>query len=182
MSKGDRAAKYDDDGRSDRAGETGNGSMPSITPVSHQSSLVPIALFKLLKGVLLLLAGAGFFRWVDPEIDTFLSPVLDALHLSTHTQLLHAFLLKVDVLPRHSLLMMGLISVGYAALLLVEGFGLWIETSWAAYLTVIATSVLLPGEFHAVVREISVMGLAVLAVNVAIVGYLVRRLAEETLR
>ncbi len=156
--------------------------MPLITPVSHQSSLAPIALFKLLTGLLVLLAGAGFFRWVDPEIDTFLSPFLDALHLSTHTQLLHVLVLKVHVWQRHSLLMMGLISVGYAALLFIEGFGLWIETSWAAYLTVISTSVLLPSEFHAVVREISVTGLVVLAANVAIVGYLVRCLAEETLR
>ncbi len=156
--------------------------MPSIASVSHQSSLAPIAFFKLLKGLLLLLAGAGFFRWVDPEIGTFLSPVLDALHLSAHTRLFQALLLTVDVLPRHSLLMMGLISVGYAVLLFIEGFGLWIETSWAAYLTVISTSVLLPGEFHAVARESSVTGLVVLAVNVAIVGYLVRRLAEETLR
>lgn len=155
--------------------------MPSIKPVSDQSSLAPIALFKLLKGLLLLLAGAGFFRWVDPEIDSSLAPVLDTLHLSTHTQLLHAFVLRVDALQRHSLFMMGLVTLGYAGLLFVEGFGLWIETSWAAYLTVICTSILLPGEFHAVFRELSVTGLAVLSVNVAIVAYLVRRLAEETL-
>ena len=151
-------------------------------PISQQTSLAPIALFKLVKGLLVLLAGSGFLRWIDPEIDSGVSPVLDGLHLNIHTRLLHALAITVDSLPRHSLLLMSLVSLGYAALLFVEGFGLWSETSWAAYLTVVSTCVLLPGEFHAVVREWSMAGLAVLAVNIAIVGYLVRRLADETLR
>ena len=113
---------------------------------------------------------------------------------------LRRYLAKKRLLPRKSLIAavpitlraqgdttsdnqasMSLVSLGYAALLFAEGFGLWSETSWAAYLTVVSTCVLLPGEFHAVVREWSMAGLAVLAVNIVIVGYLVRRLAEETL-
>ena len=43
-------------------------------PISQQTSLAPIALFKLLKGLLVLLAGSGFLRWIDPEIDSGLSP------------------------------------------------------------------------------------------------------------
>lgn len=151
-------------------------------PMSQPTSLAPIALFKLLKGLLVLLAGSGFLRWIDPGIDSGLSPVLDALHLNIHTRLLHALAITVDSLPRHSLFLMSLVNLGYAALLFVEGVGLWSETSWAGYLTVISTCILLPGEFHAVVRDWSMSGLAVLVVNIAIVGYLVRRLAEDTLR
>ena len=43
-------------------------------PMPHQISLAPIALFKLVKGLLVLLAGSGFLRWIDPEIETLLSP------------------------------------------------------------------------------------------------------------
>ena len=151
-------------------------------PMPHQTSLAPIALFKLVKGLLVLLAGSGFLRWIDPEIETLLSPLLDALHLSTHTQFLQALVLTVDSSPRHSLFLMSLVNLSYAALLFAEGFGLWSETSWAAYLTVISTCLLLPNELHEVVRAWSLFGLAVVAVNIAIVGYLVRRVAEETLR
>ncbi|MCS6327738.1 MAG: DUF2127 domain-containing protein [Nitrospira sp.] len=151
-------------------------------PVRQQTSLAPIALFKVLKGLLVLLAGSGFLRWIDPEIETVLAPVLDALHLSIHTRFLQALALTVDSLPGHSLFLMSLVSLSYATLLFVEGFGLWSETSWAAYLTVISTCILLPDEFQEVVRDWSMSGLAVLAVNIVIVGYLVRRLAEETSR
>ena len=156
--------------------------MPSLMQASSQGSLTPIATFKLLKGVLLLLAGAGFLRWVDPEIETALSPLLDTLHLSLHTRLLHAATLHVQALQPHSLLMMGLISLTYATLLFVEGFGLWVEASWAAYLTVFSMSVLLPSELHAVAHEVSVTGLVIVAANVAIVGYLLYRLGMQTLR
>lgn len=153
-----------------------------MTQPSSHSGLALIALFKLLKGLLLLLAGAGFLRLVDAEIDTFLSPLMDALHLGVHSRVIHALLLKVDALQQHSVLMMGLVSLSYAVLLFIEGFGLWIEASWAAYLTVISTSILLPGEFYAVTREMPMVGPAILVLNLVIVGYLVRQLGEQTLR
>ncbi len=148
---------------------------------SPHSGLALIALYKLLKALLLLLAGAGFLRLADIEIDTFLSPLMEALQLSHHLRVIHALLLKVEVLQHQSVLMMGLVSLSYAALLFVEGFGLWMEVSWAAYMTVITTSLLLPGEFHAVTRDVSLTGLTVLVVNLIIVGYLVRQLGEQTL-
>lgn len=156
--------------------------MLPLRKVSSQGSLAPIALFTLVKGMLLLLAGAGFFRWVDPEIATVLAPLFDQLYVSRHTRLLHALLLNVPALQRHSLFLMGLVSVAYATLLFVEGFGLWIEASWAAYLTILSMSILLPTELHAVARDLSASGLGIVAVNVTIVAYLLRRLADETLR
>jgi uncharacterized membrane protein (DUF2068 family) len=153
-----------------------------MTQTAPQIGLVVIALFTLVKGLLLLLAGAGFLRLVDAEIDRVLSPLMDALHLNLHSRVLHALLLTIEALQRHAVLVMGFVSVSYASLLFVEGFGLWIEASWAAYLTVISTSILLPGEFHAVSREMSVMGMTVLAANVAIVIYLVRQLGMREMR
>ena len=37
-------------------------------------------------------------------------------------------------------------ALGYGVLELVEGTGLWLEQLWAEYLTVIATSLLIPLE------------------------------------
>ncbi|MGB3395715.1 MAG: DUF2127 domain-containing protein, partial [Nitrospira sp.] len=71
-----------------------------MTPFLAQSrapshtGLTLIALFKLAKGMVLLLVGAALIRLVDPEIATFLAPAMDALHLHGHSRLVHALLLK----------------------------------------------------------------------------------------
>lgn len=149
---------------------------------SSHSGLAVIALFKLLKGLVLLLVGAGLLRLVDTDIVTFLAPLMDVLHLNVHSRLLSALVAKVHALSPHSVLLMGYVSLLYAALLFTEGLGLWLEVAWAAYLTVISTSIFLPVEFYEVFRQVSVMHVAVLFINLAIVGYLVAQLGMRSMR
>ena len=76
----------------------------------------------------------------------------------------------------------GVISLSYAGLLLIiEGVGLWFEVSWAAYLTVISTSLLLPFEFDEVLQRVSALRIGVLLLNLVIVAYLVSQLKQHTL-
>ena len=155
---------------------------PFMTPASPRSGLALIALFTLVKGVVLLLVGAGLLRLVDPEIATFLAPAVDLLHLHGHSRLLHSLLLKVGVLPSHTLFLMAYASLLYSVFLLIEGCGLWLEASWAGYMAVISTTVFLPVEFYDVLRQISVVHVTMLLFNVAIVGYLVAQLERRSLR
>jgi uncharacterized membrane protein (DUF2068 family) len=76
----------------------------------------------------------------------------------------------------------GLVSLGYAGMLLVEGIGLWLEFTWAAYLTVVSTGLLLPFELYEVIEQVSILRIGVLLLNLAIVGYLVSQLKRHTLR
>ena len=149
-----------------------------IKSASH-SGVPIIALFTLWKGLVLLFVGAGLLGLLDAEIATFLGPVLNVFHLQVHTRLLHSFLLKLTPLSPHHMVLMAEVSVLYAVLLCVEGFGLWVEAPWAAYMTVISTSLFLPVEFHDVVRHLTALPVAVFLFNVAIVFYLVAQLAGE---
>ena len=149
-----------------------------IKPASH-SGVTVIALFTLLKGLILLFVGAGLLRLVDAEIAVFFTPVIDMLHLQVHTRLMHSLLLKLTALSPHNVFLMAEVSLLYAALLFVEGFGLWSEAPWAAYMTVISTSLFLPVEFHDMIRHITALQMAALVINVAIVGYLVAQLGGE---
>jgi uncharacterized membrane protein (DUF2068 family) len=67
----------------------------------------------------------------------------------------------------------ALFALGYGVLELVEGTGLWLDQLWAEYLTVIATSLLIPLELYELVHRPSVLKVAGLVINLAIVGYLV---------
>ena len=172
----------DDAVRSGRARVVENGMIPFMTQASPRSGLALIALFKLVKGVILLLVGAGLLRLVDPEIATFLVPAVDLLHLHGHSRLVHALLLKVGVCSSQTLFLMAYASLLYSVFLLIEGCGLWLEASWAGYMAVISTSVFLPVEFYDVLKQISVMHVTMLLLNVAIAGYLLRQLGEQTFR
>ena len=68
----------------------------------------------------------------------------------------------------------------YAALLLTEGFGLLLRQRWAEYLTVVATGLLVPLELYEIARRPTWTRLAVLAVNIVIVWYLLIRLRERS--
>src|SRR5207244_12989990 len=61
----------------------------------------------------------------------------------------------------------------YAALLLTEGIGLLLRKRWAEYFTVIVTCSFIPLELHHLWRHVTLTRLTVIAVNVAIVWYLI---------
>jgi len=153
-----------------------------MTARTHHTGLAAIAVFKVVKGVLLLLVGLGLLKLVHAEIATLFSLLIEGLHLNADSRLIHELVLKVDALQPHSVLLAGLVSLGYAGMLLVEGIGLWLEFTWAAYLTVVSTSLLLPFELYEVIEQVSVLRIGVLLLNLAIVAYLVSQLRRHTLR
>ena len=72
--------------------------------------------------------------------------------------------------------------MGYAAIFLTEGIGLWYEMSWAAYLAVNSTSFFIPFEVYELLDRITVLRMGILLLNLAIVAYLIRELKRHTLR
>lgn len=153
-----------------------------MTTRSHHTGLAVIAVFKVVKGLLLFLLGLGLLKLVHAEIATLFSLLIEALHLNADSRLIHELVLKVDALQPHSVLLAGLVSLGYAGMLLVEGIGLWLELTWAAYLTVVSTSLLLPFELYEVIERVSMLRVGVLLLNLIIVLYLVSQLKQHTLR
>ena len=153
-----------------------------MTTRTHHTGLAVIAVFKVVKGVLLLLVGLGLLKLVHAEIATLFSLLIEALHLNADSRLIHALVLKIDALQPNSVLLAGLVSLGYAGMLLVEGIGLWLELTWAAYLTVVSTSLLLPFELYEVIEQVSMLRVGVLLLNLVIVLYLISQLRWHTLR
>jgi uncharacterized membrane protein (DUF2068 family) len=116
------------------------------------------------------------------EIATLFSLLIEALHLNADSRFIHTLVLKVDALQSNSVLLAGLVSLGYAGILLIEGVGLWLEFTWASYMTVVSTGLLLPFEIYEVVEQVSLLRIGVLLLNLAIVAYLIIQLRRPTLR
>jgi uncharacterized membrane protein (DUF2068 family) len=146
----------------------------------HQAGMVLIAGVKIVKGVLGMVLGLGLLKLVHADVATLFSQLLEALNLGADSRLIHALVLKVDALQPQSLLTMSVASFTYGGLELTEGLGLWFERAWAAYLTVISTSLFIPFELYEIVEKVTVLRVGALLGNVAIVLYLISQLKHHS--
>ena len=95
------------------------------------------------------------------------------LHLDSDNRYLERALSALLSLDDRKLRRIGAGALCYAALLLTEGTGLLLRKRWAEYFTVIVTGSFIPLELYELVRRVTVTRFIVLAVNVAIVWYLI---------
>ena len=147
----------------------------NLTP-TRDPGLVAIAVFKLFKGVTLIALGLGAFRLLNPVTVHRLVNWLLHFSLTTGQRFIDRAIDLLSKLTRGHAAALGLGAILYGSLFTVEGVGLWKGKRWAEYLTVIATSTLIPFEVYELARRLTMVRVSALVVNVAAVIYLVYRL------
>jgi len=135
-----------------------------------------IALFKLLKGLLLLALGFGALRLVHADVWALATSWADRLNLNPQNRYVDVVLNRLSSVDERTLASLGIGAFVYAALLLTEAVGLWLERRWAEYFTIIVTGSFIPLELYELVKRFTGTRLAIIVVNVAIVAYLARNL------
>jgi uncharacterized membrane protein (DUF2068 family) len=141
-----------------------------------------IALERIVRGVLLLAAGVYLLFHLSSDLGRLADHAIRAIELDPRQPFLHRVVAYLHRLHASELRIAALFALGYGALELVEGTGLWLDQLWAEYLTVIATSLLLPFEVYELVHRPTVWKAGGIVVNVAIVvylAYLLRRRIRE---
>jgi uncharacterized membrane protein (DUF2068 family) len=145
-----------------------------------------IAFERSARGLLLLAAGAYLITHLGSDFGRVADHAMRAVELDPRRPFLHRIISKLHRLHTRTVLVTGIAATGYGLLELVEGVGLWLDRLWAEYLTVIATSLLIPVEVYELVRKPTLLKAGGIAVNVAIVAYLAwllrRRLARHASR
>jgi len=141
--------------------------------------LLLIAVFKLIKGILLVAAGIGALRLLHRDVADLVERWIDVLRVDPDNRLVHSVLVKVLTVNDRSLKEISAGTFAYAALFLTEGTGLLLRKRWAQYFTIIVTGSFLPLEVYEFARHASVAKLLVILLNVTIIGYLVVRLRRE---
>jgi len=139
-----------------------------------------IAVYKLLKVLLLLLAAYGELRLHDASLSakwlTWAAARPSGLEHEVVTRVLQWF----SGLSETRLQQLRLITLSYAAVFAVEGVGLWMRRRWAEWLTTIITASLIPLEIWEMVHRPSVGKAVVIAANLLIVGYLIWHVRRTT--
>jgi len=141
-------------------------------------TLLLIALFKLIKGILLLAVGIGVLKLLHRDIAQTVAHWVDILRVDPDNRLIHRLLTRILSVTPAQLRAASAGTFVYAGLLLTEGLGLLFRKRWAEYFTIITTAGLIPIEVYELTRRVSTAKVAVLIINVAIVAYLVRRVRK----
>ena len=138
-----------------------------------------IAGFKLLKGLLLLAVAIGALTMLNEDVAKQVAGWITALRVDPHNRFIHPLMAKLTRIDNHRLEAISAGTFFYSALLLIEGVGLFMRKRWAEYFTIFVTASLVPLEIYEMAKEFSLTKTAILAINVAVVGYLVVRVRWE---
>ena len=135
-----------------------------------------IAAFKLLKGLALLAVGFGALHLINKDLDVVMEHWVSFFRIDQNNHYIHGLLERFTDLDDRKLRQLSVGTFFYSALLLTEGVGLAFRKRWAEYFTIIATSSFIPVELYEIFKHASLMKVALLAVNVAVVAYLAMEL------
>jgi uncharacterized membrane protein (DUF2068 family) len=135
--------------------------------------------FKVLKGACAVLIGCLLLatRKMIPAED-LLGLIAHWLHVPLTSHFLQrALFVAASLTPRREA-MVAFTSFAYGGLFGIEAVGLAMRAKWARWLTIIATTSLIPVEVYELLVRFTFVRLTALLVNVAVVWYLVQRKDE----
>lgn len=138
-----------------------------------------IGAFKLLGALLLFGAGIGVFRLLGRDVGEALEDLAATCRIDPNNHYIHGAISWASGIDRSRLKIIGVGTFFYATLYAAEGIGLVLGTTWGGYLTAIATGSLIPLEIWEVLEKPDGKRVAVLVINVAILGYVVWKLIQE---
>jgi uncharacterized membrane protein (DUF2068 family) len=138
-----------------------------------------IAVLKLIKALGLIAIGIGALSIRHNHPDHGMAEWVAALAVDPHGKYVNELLAKVSSLDAHQLREIGVGSLIYASVFIIEGVGLMLRRMWAEVMTVIVTTSFIPLEIYEVMEHRSWAKAVVLVVNVLVVLYLLRRLRRE---
>jgi uncharacterized membrane protein (DUF2068 family) len=144
----------------------------------HDAFIKVIIVERLVKAAVLIALAIGLLVAGEKGLlATWAQHARDELNLDAGENFIELILFRVVLFigsfSHISVLAIG--AIAYALLEGTEGVGLAMRRRWAEYLTVIATSVLIPYEAYEVANHSTLFRVGALLLNVAVVGYLAYR-------
>jgi uncharacterized membrane protein (DUF2068 family) len=153
--------------------------MTAKTRSHGDRALLAIAVFKFVKGSVLLALACGAMNLLHKDVASHVERWLDQLRIDPDNRYIGTLLGKLQLVHTKELKELSALGAGYAALFLTEGTGLLLRQRWAEWLTIIATSSLMPLEIYELIKEFTPLRLLLLLVNAALVLFLAYRVRQK---
>jgi uncharacterized membrane protein (DUF2068 family) len=147
-----------------------------------REGLRAVAVFEALKGTLALLAAGGLFYLIPHDFRHLAVELVGRLHLNPGKSYPNVFVRILEDTSNTQLWLIACLVVVYATVRFVEAYGLWRSRGWAEWLAAASGAIYVPVELYELSRGFSWIKLAALALNVAIVAFMVFALRVRSSR
>ncbi len=147
---------------------------PVIRAVKEQRAptLYLIILFKLGKGLLLLLAGFAAFKLVGTDLQRAFANLLQNANLEPDGRYFGEVSHWLETVTAMDVRLLAMGTVFYSLFSLAEGVGLLLRATWGGWMAIGESAFFIPVEIYEMLHRFSVMVAIVLILNAAIVWYL----------
>jgi uncharacterized membrane protein (DUF2068 family) len=149
---------------------------------ASKAGLRAVAVFESVKGVLVLVLAVALVA-VHHRIEDFAEELLYHLHIDFDHRLAQALMHGASKLGDMRVWTVVSIACSYAAVRFVEAWGLWHRRVWAEWFALLSGALYLPLEILKVAEQATWERIAVLAINLVIIFYMmIIRISETRLR
>jgi uncharacterized membrane protein (DUF2068 family) len=138
-----------------------------------------IGIFNLLKCAITLAIGIGVLTLMEKDAAEEMSRWFTAVRIDLENPLVQRILTDVSGMSSRKLGVISLATFAYAIVFAVEGVGLLMRRRWAEYFAVIITCSFIPFEIYELVVRPNVPKAITIAINLAVVVYLIVRLWKD---
>jgi uncharacterized membrane protein (DUF2068 family) len=144
-------------------------------------ALRAIALFEASKGLVALAAASGVLLLLHRDLHHLALQLVEHTHLNPAARYPGIFIEAANHLQNARLVLIAAGAALYASVRFIEAYGLYRGAAWAEVLAAVGGAVYVPFELAEVVHRQDAVTIAVLAINLIIVGVAVRALLRRRL-
>lgn len=128
---------------------------------------------------MLIVVALKLLTFINSDVHAWAEDFVTRHGVDLANRFVHDTLERLIGFGNEQIIQFSVVAFAYAAILLVEGLGLWLQKRWAEYLTAISTALFIPLEIYEIYERVTWVRIAILALNVFVVWYLSTRLKDE---
>ena len=138
-----------------------------------------VAVFEAVKGILVLVVGLGLLTLIHQDLHAMAVQWIKPLHLNPANHWLNIFLSACTSFSKIRPILLTAVSVIYAAMRLVEAYGLWHGKRWAEWFAALSVGLYIPVEAYKLFSHVSMLRIVILSVNVLVVALMLYALKRS---
>ncbi len=147
--------------------------------MQQRSTIRLVALFEVLKCVVVLGAATGLFALMHQNLHDLATKLVAHAHLNPASRYPTIFIDAATHLQDTRLLVLATGAAAYTTLRFVEGYGLYRERAWAELLAAAGGAIYVPFELLELVRRPTWYGAVLLGLNLLVVAVMLRALVQR---